>query len=80
MSASISPFIAMQPSRRISSGWLLISCGRRIILSRKRDMSALTDAAARSLKSFRFARSLRCSRSLSSSSVPGAGMLTSFDL
>ena len=27
MSASIMPFMAMQPSRRTSSGWLEISCG-----------------------------------------------------
>src|SRR6476619_7572906 len=34
MSASIMPFIARQPSRRIAGGWLLISCGRRMTRGR----------------------------------------------
>jgi hypothetical protein len=49
MSASIMPFIAMMPRRRISSGWLLISCGRSTMRSRNWSRLAVSSSAASGL-------------------------------
>ena len=49
MSASIMAFIPIMPRRRINSGLLVISCGRRMILLRKKSMFSLKRSSASGL-------------------------------
>ncbi len=70
MSASISPFMAMQPRRRISSGWLEISCGRRISLPRNWSIRWFRSAAASGLSDRAVAEATVSLPDSSSSSIP----------
>ena len=63
-------FMPMTPRRRISSGLLVISCGRRMILSRKKSMLSLKRCSASGLNERAVADALAILPESSKSSMP----------
>ena len=69
-STSTMPFMPMQPSRRTSSGWLEISCGRMMMRSRKKSISRVKDACASGLRAKPVHEATRSTPLRSRSSMP----------